>query len=201
MIKTIFCDLGNVIVFFDNHKIAEGLAKYSNKDEKYIYKFFLESIARKGFDKGNISPTQFFMNFKNNLNLKIDFKRFKKLWCSCFLGLNKDMEKLLKKLKKNYKLVLLSNTDTIHFTYIKNKYKLLNIFDDYVLSYKLGYKKPNPLIYQYALKKTKVLPNEILYIDDILEFVKAAKFLGIKSVQYKNFEKLETDLKRMNVKI
>ena len=201
MIKTIFCDLGNVIVFFDNHKIAEGLAKFSNKDESYIYKFFLESIARKGFDKGNISPTQFFMDFKNNLNLKIDFNRFKKMWCSCFLGLNKDMEKLLKKLKKNYKLVLLSNTDTIHFTYIKNKYKLLNIFDDYVLSYKLGYKKPKPLIYQYALKKTNVLPNETLYIDDILEFVKAAKFLGIKSVQYTTFEKLETDLKQMNLEI
>jgi len=201
MIKTIFCDLGNVIVFFDNHKIAEGLAKFSNKDESYIYKFFLESIARKGFDKGNISPTQFFMDFKNNLNLKIDFNRFKKIWCSCFLGLNKDMEKLLKKLKKNYKLVLLSNTDTIHFPYIRNKYKILNIFDDFILSYEVGYTKPNPMIYLHVLWKAKTFPNNILYIDDIYNYVKAARFFGIKSIQYTTFEKLETDLKQMNLKI
>lgn len=200
MIKTILCDLGNVIVSFDYNKIVKGLAKFSNKNEKYIYKFYLTSRARDNFDKGKITATRFFTNFKNNLNLKIDFNQFKRVWYSCFSP-NKEMENLFKKLKKNYKLILLSNTDEIHFTHIRNNYKILDIFDDFVLSYEVGYKKPNPLIYLYALKKAKTFPNKIVYIDDIYRFVRVARSFGIKSIQYKDIQKLKTDLKCMNVKI
>ena len=114
---------------------------------------------------------------------------------------NKDMEKLLHKLKKRYQLVLLSNTDKIHFDYIKAKYKILNIFDDLIVSYKVGYKKPNPFIYLKAIKKSKTLLNSILYIDDIPEFVLVAKFFGIKSIQYKNIQQLKSDLRKLNIKI
>ncbi|MDP6139194.1 MAG: HAD-IA family hydrolase [Candidatus Woesearchaeota archaeon] len=200
MIKTILCDLGNVIVFVNHKKIAQGLAKFSDKSEEYIYHFFLNSIAHKGFDKGKISATKLFMIFKNNLNLKLNFNQFKKIWSSCFRP-NKDMEALLYKLKKNYKLILLSNTDEIHFTYCKEKYKVLDIFDDFILSYKIGHRKPNPLIYLSALKKAKTFPSHILYIDDIHRFVKTVKFFGIKSIQYKNIQKLKSDLKRINVEI
>ncbi|MFH0867881.1 MAG: HAD-IA family hydrolase [Candidatus Woesearchaeota archaeon] len=200
MIKTILCDLGNVIVFVNEEKIIEGLSKFSNKNKGCIYRFFKNSISRKGFDKGKITAEQFFRSFKNDLNLKLNFNQFRKIWCSCF-SQNKEMEELLKKLKKNYKLVLLSNTDKMHFTYIKNNYPILSIFDDFILSYKVGHKKPSPLIYLYALKKTGRFPSHILYIDDIKEYARIAKFLGIKSIQYKNFEKLKRDLKQKNVKI
>jgi HAD superfamily hydrolase (TIGR01509 family) len=201
MIKTILCDLGNVIVFVNHKNIAKGLAKYSNRDEDYIYHFFLDSILRKGFDTGKITPMQLFTYFKNNLNLTLDFNKFKKIWTSCFTGLNKDMEKLLDKLKKNYKLILLSNTDILHFTYCKKTYKILNVFDDFILSCEVGRRKPSPLIYLHALKKAKTFPSKIIYIDDIGRFVKAAKFFGIKGIQYKNMQKLRSDLKQKNVKI
>ena len=179
MIKTILCDLGSVIVFVDSNKIIEGLAKFSNKNEKYIHDFFLNAISREGFDKGKITSNRLFLNFKNNLNLKLNFTQFKKIWCSCFSP-NKEMEKLLRKLKKNYELILLSNTDEIHFAHTRNNYKILNIFDDFILSYKVGYKKPNPLIFLHAIKKAKTSPNELLYIDDIYSYIAAARFLGIK---------------------
>ena len=107
----------------------------------------------------------------------------------------------LKKLKKNYKLILLSNTDDIHFTHVQNKYKILDIFNDLVLSYKVGYKKPNPLIYFHAIKKSETFPTNILYIDDISEYVNIAKFFGIKSIQYKNIQQLKSDLRKLNIKI
>jgi len=57
------------------------------------------------------------------------------------------------------------------------------------------------MIYLHVLWKAKTFPNNILYIDDIYNYVKAARFFGIKSIQYTTFEKLETDLKQMNLKI
>jgi len=199
MIKTIFFDLGNVITYVDHNKIFEGLAKYSDKDKKYIHDFFNRSIVRKRFDRGKLNAKEFFTSYKKDLNLKLNFNEFKKIWCSCFIGLNKEMEILLKKLKENYKLILLSNTDEIHFLYAQKKYKILKIFDDYVLSYEIGYSKPNPMIFLKALKKAKTKPGQTLYIDDLYQFVLTAKAFGIKSVQYKTMEKLKKDLKSKNV--
>ena len=69
MIKTILCDLGDVIVYVDHDKIVEGLARHSNKDKHYIRNFFYNSITRKGFDKGKLNAKEFFTNYKNKLGL------------------------------------------------------------------------------------------------------------------------------------
>ncbi|MBW2975982.1 HAD-IA family hydrolase [Candidatus Woesearchaeota archaeon] len=201
MIKTIFCDLGNVIVFFNQKLIAQGLAKYSSKNAGQIYRFFISSRARKSFDIGKISEKTLFKSFKKNLHLKTSLSQFKKIWPSCFTSLNRDMVSLLYSLKKRYKLVLLSNTDPIHYEYCRKKYSVLEIFDDFVLSYKTGLKKPNPLIYLYALKKAKALPNQVLYIDDVCSYIATAKIFGIKSLQYKNMNKLKRDMEHLKIKI
>ena len=53
------------------------------------------------------------------------------------------------KLKNNsYKLYILSNTNALHFKYLKNKFKILSEFDDYILSYRSGHRKPNPIIFK-----------------------------------------------------
>ncbi len=201
MIKAVLCDLGNVIVFVDHKKIAKGLAKFSDKNEEYIRKFFLNSMARKRFDVGKITAARLFADFKNKLNLKMGLIQFKKTWCSCFTGINKDMVALLNSLKKNYKLVLLSNTDEIHFNCLKNKHKVIGIFDEFVLSYKIGHTKPSPKIYLRALKKAGAFPTKVAYIDDIKEFVSASKLFGIKGIQYTNFEELKKELRRLGIKV
>jgi glucose-1-phosphatase len=201
MIKTILCDLGNVIVFFDNNLVMENFAKYSNKSKAYIKSFFWSSRARKAFALGKINSNQLYLNFKKHLNLKLNFQQFKKVWCSCFTTLNKDIEILLKKLKKNHKLIMLSNTDAIHFPYIKNKYKFLNIFDEFILSYEVGFKKPDPRIYFHALKIAKTAPNEILYFDDLALFIAVSKFFGIRAIQHKNLDKFKLRLEKENLRI
>jgi len=200
MIKAILCDLGNVIINVHDDIKIRNIKKYSSKSEKFIKNFLSNSKARKDFDRGKISAIQLYKNLKSNLNLKLSFRQFKKVWCSYF-SRREEMERLIKKLKKNYKLILLSNTDEIHFAYIKNKYKILDIFDGFVLSYKVGYTKPSPLIYLHAIKKVKTFPIQMLYIDDIPGFVKVAKLFGIKSIQYKNFNQLKSKLKQFNIKV
>lgn len=201
MIKSILCDVGNVLVFFDLRNIAKGLAEYSDKDAEYIHSFFLKSGARKKFDVGKLSFDELFSSFKINLNLNLSLEKFKKIWCACFISKNTELENSLRKLKGKYRLVLLSNTDEIHFNYVKRHYKFMDIFDDFVLSFKVGYLKPHPMIYINAIRKAKAFPNKIVYIDDISTYVLAAKFLGIKSVHYTGFEKLKSDLNRLNIKI
>lgn len=74
---------------------------------------------------------------------------------------------------------------------------IINIFDKYVLSYKVGYRKPSPLIFLDALRKAKTAPFNCIYIDDIPEFVYVARFMGIKAIKYEGFERLLHDLKNI----
>lgn len=198
MIKTIIFDLGNVIVNVNHKPMFKKFASASNKSLPYITDYYENSAIRKQFDTGKIDATKFYQEFAKGLNLKMSFKEFKKTYCDIFI-LNKDVANLIKNLKKNYRLILLSNTDILHYEYIKNKYKIVNIFDDYVLSYKAGCRKPNPLIFLTALRKVKTLPFNCLYFDDIAEFVYIARVMGIRAFQYKNFGKLVNDLKMVKV--
>lgn len=198
MSKTIIFDLGNVIVKVDKTGQYKKFAENSNKNAFYVRNYIEKCKARKYFEEGKLTPQQFYVELKNELNLSMRFKEFKNVWCNIFT-LNKDIEKLVIKLKKDYKLILLSNTDILHFEYIKNKYKIIGKFEDYVLSYKVGFRKPSPLIFLAALKKAKSLPFNCIYIDDIPDFIRIARLMGIKAFQYKSYENLVSDLNKANV--
>lgn len=198
MIKTIIFDLGNVIVNVNDNELFKDLAAVSGRNTFYVKNYYEGSSARKDFEKGKIDSVQFYKVFSKGLGLKMNFNDFKEAYCNIF-NLNINVENLIKKLKKEYRLVLLSNTDELHFEYIKNKFKIVNVFDEYLLSYKLGCRKPNPLIFWKAIKKAKTMPYNCLYFDDIPEFILVARLMGIKAFQYKNFEKLINDLENANI--
>ena len=199
MIKTIIFDLGRVVVNIDSSRHFKELAKNSGKPISLIKKYLDDSSPIvKAFGKGEIKPRQFYDEVSKGLNLKMSFNEFRNTWCNIF-ALNKDVEKIIKKLKGNFKLILLSNTDVWHFEYIKKKYKIITAFDEYVLSYKVGCMKPNPLIFLETLKKAKTLPFNCLYFDDVLEFIYVARLMGIRAFQYKNYGKLLMDLNNAKV--
>ena len=198
MIKAIIFDLGNVIVNVDETNLYHKWAEGSGKNFGYVTDYYENSATRKDFEKGKFTPGEFYNKVVEEINLKMNFSEFKKAYCDIFT-LNNDVANLIRKLKKNFRLILLSNTDILHFECIKKKYKIINEFDDYVLSYKVHCRKPNPLIFMYAIKKSKALPFNCAYIDDIGEFIYVAKLMGIKAFQYMNFRKLKQDLSNAKV--
>ncbi|MDP3765162.1 MAG: HAD family phosphatase [Nanoarchaeota archaeon] len=198
MIKTIVFDLGDVILKVDKTGQFKKFATGSNKTVSYIKKYFENSSFRKAFERGELKPRQFYEKTAKELNLNMNFNDFKKTWCHIFT-LNDDVEGLIKNLKGKFRLILLSNTDEMHFEYIKSKYRVVNVFDEWILSYEIGYRKPNPLIFLSALRKAKTLPFNCVFIDDIPEFVYVARLMGIRAFQYKNFEKLVGDLNKVKV--
>ena len=201
MIKTIIFDLGRVIVNIDKTKRLGELVKKCDKPAQFIEDYLGDfSPIVKEFGKGKITPRQFYEKVSKELNLDMSFNEFKDLWCDIFT-LNQDVANPIKKLKKDYRLVLLSNVDVWHWEYIKNKYKIVNIFDDYTLSYKLGCMKPNPLIFLDALKKAKTPPWNCMYFDDIKRFIYIGRLMGIRAFQYKSVEKLINNLKKAKVNI
>ena len=114
---------------------------------------------------------------------------------------NKKLISLFKKLKKKYKLALLSNIDHPHKKYLSKKYKLKDLFPIRIYSCDVKTIKPGSKIYKIALKKLKTKPEQTIFIDDGKDNVIAAKKLGIHAIQFQNNGQLIRDLKKLGVRI
>ena len=100
---------------------------------------------------------------------------------------NDDMVNLLHKLKANYKLGLLTDTGPIPYKLFMVK-ELLPLFDAITLSFNIGVKKPNKIMYEDIVKKMKELPSEMLFVDDKEKNISAAKELGMQGYLFDNYD-------------
>lgn len=115
------------------------------------------------------------------------------------LVINKPLVSLIGDLKKNYKIGLLSNSNSHFINQILTENNLDGLFDSKIISEKVGFIKPQPEIFQIALDSLEVKPEEAIFVDDREVHVQAASKLGIKGLIYTTVEKLKENLKDNNV--
>ncbi|MFH1625204.1 MAG: HAD family phosphatase [Pseudomonadota bacterium] len=201
MAKTIIFDLGNVILNFDHRLICEGIARYSKYSSDDIYRIGFNSEVLKLYDLGKLKSEQLFDWVSKRFDITIAYDTFQTIWSDIF-SLNDSVEEVVSDLKKNgYYLILVSNTNELHFDFIQQNFKVTEVFDDLVLSYRLGRSKPDREFFGEVLRKANSSPADCIYIDDIEEFCKAAKELGINTIIYRSTEQLVTELKELGVMI
>ena len=195
---TVIFDLGNVIVLFDHELFALNLSHTYDLDKSFIYqqKAQLESISKK-FDNAEISPEIFTRKVSLALNRKLEIAEFKKIWNEIFTE-NAEVTGIVREIKGKTRLLAMSNTNTWHFDYIKEKFDLLDLFDDLILSFRLGYGKPDRRIFERAIELSQE-SNQILYFDDIPEYVVEAKKLGISAHQYTDENQLRQILRNVGL--
>jgi HAD superfamily hydrolase (TIGR01549 family) len=89
----------------------------------------------------------------------------------------------LGKLKEEYKLILVSNTDNFSINQVLDKFQLRGFFDHVFLSYEVGLLKTNKKFLKKVLKETKLTPGDCVFVgDSILSDMEAAKEAGIKGI-------------------
>lgn len=183
--EVIVFDLGNTLIRFD-HKISAG--KFSNLfrlDSKKIYDMFFDSEITRLFESGMISPKEFHERAARLLKVKLPYKDFVDIWNDIFWE-DVAMCELARELKGSYKLFLLSNINRLHFEYIRQKFDIINIFDELILSFAIGAIKPSRAIYDDVVRRAKGKKEALLYIDDRDDLVKEATRLGIDSIRFDN---------------
>jgi putative hydrolase of the HAD superfamily len=73
-------------------------------------------------------------------------------------------------------------------------------FDPLILSFKEKVSKPNVEIYEIAIKRLGVRPEEILFIDNLKDNIDAAQKVGMKTVLAKTSDQVIDDVKKMILK-
>lgn len=184
-IKAVLFDLGKVLVDFDFDPAFKRLAQHARCAPEAVKSYFMGSELEVLFDGGKLSNFQFYKRVKKDLRHRATYPEFTKIWNEVFT-LKKEMLALLKKLSRHYRIVLISNTNGMHYVHIRDKYKFIHHFDKLILSYKEKIRKPDPRIYQLAMKACCAKAHEIFYIDDRLDLTDAAKELGFHAFTFKN---------------
>ncbi len=197
-IKLIIFDLGKVIVDFDHMMICKKLAGHSRLEPDQIYEIIFNSGIESSFDKGIITPENFYAEVKKEAVFNIKIEQFKEIWVNIFT-LIPGIEKILSSFKDRYKLFCLSNTNKWHFEYCMKKFPVLKLFERFILSYELGKAKPEKEIFEKAMKLSGFLPGECVYIDDIEEYVQQANRLGFNGIRFESVEDLKNELSDLNI--
>lgn len=198
-ISVMVFDLGNVLLPFDYKVAVNKLNDFGTRlGEKFISFYQNNYQLHRSFEKGKLSEADFINKILKTLDNKITADQFCEIYSSVFTE-NKDVTALLPKLKEKYKLVLLSNTNSIHKEYGWKDYDFLKYFDKLVLSYEVKAVKPETEIYKCVEDFTKEQPENHLFIDDIYEYTEAAKKLGWDAIQFTGYEILTKEFDKRKI--
>jgi len=200
-IEVLLFDLGNVILPFNHYQIAEKLARFSERKELsdppriFSYLFDRQEGAVNDYEIGKISSIEFFNQVKERFQLIMTFDTFVPIWNEIFAE-NHEVSELIRSLKGKKRLGLLSNTNPLHFEYALSTFPILNLFDKWILSHEVGFKKPAVEIFLKALEWASVPPLGVLFIDDIKEHVEVAASVGMQAIHFTSAQQLVRELSR-----
>ncbi len=179
MIKTIIFDFGDVFINLDKSATEKAFFKLKNTPLAPE----MQKIAQY-YETGAISSTEFIKNFKTVIP-EASEKQIIDAWNAILLDFPEHRLEFLKNLasEKQYKLILLSNTNELHINWIKKHISFYMVFkscfDAFYLSHEINLRKPEIDIFKFVLKQHQLNPEETLFIDDTKENTDTAATLGI----------------------
>jgi glucose-1-phosphatase len=194
VIQAIIFDMGRVLIPFDFDRAYARMTTRCGLSAAEIRRRLHGAGIVPEYESGRIASRDFVAKVGNLLEISLDFEEFCDIWSSIFLPETLIPEAFVASLSRRYRLVLLSNTNEIHYTMLEPRYPILRHFHAYTLSHEVGAMKPEPAIYADAVAKAGCAPADCFFTDDIAEYVEGARRFGIDAEQFRGFEALCADL-------
>ncbi len=182
-ITVLALDLGNVLVKVDHMRFCRRLADLAGLNAAEVYSQVFESDLESGYDTGRLSAEEFHRRVMVHFGVVLPFSKFASWWNDIFDPME-GMNEIISYLSARFPLYLVSNTNTLHFAYIREKFDFLDLFESFILSFEVGSRKPEAAIYQALIEQTGRPASRCLFVDDKLPFVTAAREQGLVAWQF-----------------
>jgi glucose-1-phosphatase len=199
MYKAVLLDLGKTVIHFDYERGYRALERLCPHAAADMPERILRSRLGERFETGQLEPRPFHAELCRTLDLEADYETFCEIWDSIFTD-PLIPEPVLEGLAAHYRLILLSNTNAIHFEGLLRNYPLMRRFHAMVLSHKVGAMKPDPRIYRAAIEAAGCRPGECFYTDDIPAFIDGARAMGIDAALFQGLEQFKRDLRLREIR-
>ena len=187
-------DIGNVLVRWN----PRNLFRKTMKDEARMERLLSTALAMDfvsltdivaDFSKAVAERAKAFPEFAHELHL------FDERWVETIDGPIEENVALMRRLKAAGRPVYaLSNFATVKFAIARKMFDFLNDFDHAVISGHVGAAKPDPRIFEILFKQVGRRPEELLFVDDSLKNVEAARALGMPAIHFDRGVDLTSEL-------
>lgn len=195
-IKNLVFDLGGVLINLDFDGCLNAFRKAGFTDiDKQVHQFRGEGFFSE-FELGDITPEAFRETIRCKINSTLTDSEIDDMWNLMLLDIPREKLDLLLTLRQHYTIFLLSNTNQIHWDFIREQkfnyhgFDVNDFFEATFLSFEMHKAKPEKEIYQQMMEDTQIVADETFFIDDSEANCKAAASLGIHTHHYRIGEDL-----------
>ncbi len=198
MITWFLFDLGNTLIKLAYERVLENVCRDAAITRDDLVELFEEAGGYRDMERGLVSFEQFYNFLRDRAGYRGSFRDFYELWSDFFDGPIGGMEDILDRVRNQYRVAFISNSNEVHAAVIPKKFAALFRPDDrFVLSHRFKVAKPDPELFRRALEVIGSKAQEAVFIDDLLENVQAARSIGIASYQFRDapllLHELESD--------
>lgn len=187
-IEAAIFDIGNVLLFFDYMKAAGRLMEKNGLE--FLPPREKITAANQQLETGKISTSEFLSLVRPEFHDTGDESEFLEIWADIFEE-NTRMTSLARALSQKMPVFLVSNIGPIHHDFIFRNYNVFSVFKDRLFSYEVQLMKPDRRVFELAITRFGVNPDNTFYFDDIIENCDAAARVGF---QARHFEPHREDL-------
>jgi epoxide hydrolase-like predicted phosphatase len=195
-IKAVFFDLGGVIVRTEFQAPRQQLAERLGMEYDDLNRIVFESDSGQRASIGEISSEDHWASVIKRL--KRSEAELVTIRDEFFAGdiVDRTLVDYIRSLRGKYRTGLISNAwgDLRDFI-VREKFE--DAFDEMIISAEVGAVKPEPRIFQIALDKLGVSPNEAVFVDDFLINIEGCEKVGMKGIHFKDPESALKQLKKL----
>lgn len=183
-IKNLLFDLGGVIMNLKRANCVRAFEALGMVDAVGQFGEYSQKGAFLNLEEGLIDVDTFHAEVRKMIPNDVTDEMIDNAFCQFLDGIPVHRMRALEEYRKTYKVFLLSNTNSIHINgrikpyFCADGKDLNHYFDGLVLSYEAKAAKPDPKIFEYAIKTLGIKPEETLFLDDSQKNLDAAAQLG-----------------------
>lgn len=189
-IKQIVFDFGGVIVNINIPRTYEEFTRLHAMHGSGAPNIERFTLIQHEYEKGSISDALFRSESLKALNMtNIDDLSFDTAWNAMIGKVPQERVVLIDSLINRYRVLLLSNTNQIHYRYFIPDFRsdyagreLDSLFEKAWYSFHMGMRKPDREIFDTVAKESRFDPASTLFIDDTLINVEGARQAGWNAI-------------------
>jgi putative hydrolase of the HAD superfamily len=179
MPELLLFDLGGVLIEVSTATLREIGGR--DKSDIELWETWLTCPVVEEYESGKIGNAEFAAGVLETFRSAMPAEEFIRSFTAWPVGFYPGMTELLRRLRHDFKLAYLSNSNPLHYPRFQNEWQLDTYFDYHFASYKLGCVKPQRRIFELVLETLPYEARDIFFVDDNRLNVEAARSLGIEA--------------------
>lgn len=196
MITWFLFDLGNTLIKLAYERVLEAVCREASVSRDDLVDILEEPGGYRDLERGAITFREFYEFLGDKAGYRGSLLDLRAIWTDFFDGIIPGADTLLERIREKYRVAFLSNSNEVHADIVPRQFAALFRRDDrFVFSHRFRVAKPDPEIFRRALEVIGALPQHVVFVDDLMENVAAARSIGIQSYQFIDAEQLRRELK------